>query len=203
MKGGPWQPDIGDWSHRENAAITFQLADGITNRFYKTLLLTYVRVGDNKLFASRPTWRMWSLACRQCSNTKILPSHQIRAVSSSPYGRTHVWKRRPPVLPNPVVPKFPQRIVRSDGSSFTHWTTSPRSTLRLTRDTTNNPIWNTGLWSDDRAVEEEGATTGRLGRFNRKFEELGADVADVSWMENVVESTGGNTGGTPIKKKKI
>ena len=30
----------------ENAAITFQLADGITNRFYKTLLLTYVRVGD-------------------------------------------------------------------------------------------------------------------------------------------------------------
>jgi hypothetical protein len=51
-------------------------------------------------------------------------------------------------------------------------------------------------------VEEEGATTGRLGRFNRKFEELGADVADVSWMENMVESTGGNTGGTPNKKKK-
>lgn len=51
-------------------------------------------------------------------------------------------------------------------------------------------------------MEEEGATTGRLGRFNRKFEELGADVADLSWMENVVESTGSNTGGTSTKKKK-
>ena len=145
---------------------------------------------------------MWCLAHRGCSHTIGLRCHQLRAVSSSPYGRTHVWKRRPPVLPNPVVPKFAQRVIRSDGSSFTHWTTSPRSTLRLTRDTTNNPIWNTGVWSDDRAMEEEGATTGRLGRFNRKFEELGADVADLSWMENVVESTGSNTGGASTKKKK-
>jgi hypothetical protein len=49
-------------------------------------------------------------------------------------------------------------------------------------------------------MEEEGATTGRLGRFNRRFEELGADVADVSWMESVIESGGGNGGKTPAKK---
>lgn len=146
--------------------------------------------------------RMWSLASKPHPKGCIV-ALQYRYVSTSPYGRTHVWKRRPPVLPNPVVPKFPQRVIRSDGTSFIHWTTSPRSTLRLTRDTTNNPIWNTGA-SGDRAMEEEGATTGRLGRFNRRFEELGADVADVSWMENVVEITGDNSTSTraPAKKKK-
>jgi hypothetical protein len=49
-------------------------------------------------------------------------------------------------------------------------------------------------------MEEEGAMTGRLGRFNRRFEELGRDVADVSWMENLIESGEGNSGKTPAKK---
>ncbi|KAF8891042.1 hypothetical protein BD779DRAFT_224090 [Infundibulicybe gibba] len=115
-----------------------------------------------------------------------------RFVSSSPYGRTHVWKRRAPVLPNPVVPKFPQLVIRSDGSSFTHWTTSPRSTIRLTRDTTNNPMWNTGVWTDGRGVEEEGATTGRLGRFNRRFEGIGGVSDNVDWMEGM-EQPGGES----------
>ncbi|KAK1221749.1 hypothetical protein PQX77_015448 [Marasmius sp. AFHP31] len=110
---------------------------------------------------------------------------QIRHVSSSPYGRTHVWKRRAPSLPNPVVPKFPQRVVRADGTSFTHWTTSPRSMIRLTRDTTNNPIWNTHLWADDQAVQDEASTTGRLGRFNRRFEGIGgAGGEQVDWMKD-------------------
>ncbi|KAF8646653.1 hypothetical protein AX16_007151 [Volvariella volvacea WC 439] len=115
---------------------------------------------------------------------------QQRSVSSSPYGRTHVWKRRKPVLPNPVVPKFPQRVIRSDGTSFVQWTTSPRSLIRLTRDTTNNPLWNTGVWTDERAIEEEGATTGRLGRFNRRFETLGGSVGSQSWMDEMVETKG-------------
>ncbi|RDB23902.1 hypothetical protein Hypma_009260 [Hypsizygus marmoreus] len=131
---------------------------------------------------------------------------QTRAVSTSPYGRTHVWKRRPPVLPNPIVPKFPQRVIRSDGTSFTHWTTSPKSIMRLTRDTTNNPVWNTGQWSDDRGVEEEGALTGRLGRFNRRFEELGQDPDSANWMDVLVESGTGSGGmlwnEPPAKKKK-
>ncbi|KAF8881548.1 hypothetical protein CPB85DRAFT_1197927, partial [Mucidula mucida] len=98
---------------------------------------------------------------------------QRRFVSTSPYGRTHVWKRRDPIIPNPVVPKFPQRVILSNGASFTHFTTSPRSLLRLTRDTTNNPIWNTYLWADEGAMEDEANTTGRLGRFNRRFEGVG------------------------------
>ncbi|TDL26919.1 hypothetical protein BD410DRAFT_836020 [Rickenella mellea] len=95
-----------------------------------------------------------------------------RAVSSSPYGRTHVWKRRPPKLPNPVVPMFPQRVYLADGSTFLHWTTSPRSTIRLTKDTTNSAVWNP--WLEAGNTEDlEGQTTGRLGRFRRKFEDLG------------------------------
>jgi hypothetical protein len=145
--------------------------------------------------------KMFSVATkatrRQCTQLPTLNSAavaQTRSKSTSPYGRSHVWKRRPPVLPNPIVPKFPQRVIRSDGTSFTHWTTSPRPSIRLTRDTTNNPVWNTRQWSNDRGVEEEGALTGRLGRFNRRFEELGAEGTS-EWMDQMVESSGG-TGGT-------
>jgi ribosomal protein L31 len=98
-----------------------------------------------------------------------------RAVSSSPYGRTHVWKRRPKKLPNPIVPQFPQRVIRADGSSFTHWTTSPRPLIRLTRDVTNHPLWNVSALTGEGAAEES-EVTGRLGRFNRKF------VEDIDWM---------------------
>lgn len=122
---------------------------------------------------------------------------QTRSVSSSPYGRTHVWKRRPNKLPNPVVPQFPQRVIRSDGSTFTHWTTSPRSVIRLTRDVTNNPMWNvSSLTSED--AEEESSTTGRLGRFNRRFVEVGARGSggqEVDWIgEAEVQAPEGSVG---------
>lgn len=97
-------------------------------------------------------------------------------MSSSPYGRTHVWKRRPKRLPNPIVPQFPQRVIRSDGSSYTHWTTSPRPLIRLTRDVTNHPLWNVAAALRGEGVLEESEVTGRLGRFNRKF------VEEVDWM---------------------
>jgi hypothetical protein len=110
------------------------------------------------------------------SGIRPVLSGYTRSVSSSPYGRTHVWKRRPKRLPNPVVPQFPQRVIRSDGSSFTHWTTSPRSLIRLTRDVTNNPLWNISALMGEGAAEES-EVTGRLGRFNRKFV-----VEEVDWM---------------------
>ena len=125
---------------------------------------------------------------------------QRRQISNSPYGRTHVWKRRAPVLPNPVVPKFPQRVIRSDGTSFTQWTTSPKSLVRLTRDTTNNPMYNFALASD-RSVEEESGTTGRLGRFNRRFEELGAGFEDAQWLEGAVPAV--EVKEPPKKEKKV
>jgi hypothetical protein len=128
---------------------------------------------------------MLPITRQRCQFTKeLIGLSHCRSISNSPYGRAHVWKRRPPVLPNPLVPKFPQKVIRSDGTSFTHWTTSPKSLVRLTRDTTNNPHWNTGNPSD-KSVEEESGASGRLGRFSRKFEELGSDLDDPSWMEEM------------------
>ncbi|EPQ55570.1 hypothetical protein GLOTRDRAFT_115914 [Gloeophyllum trabeum ATCC 11539] len=120
--------------------------------------------------------------CGTCQPAR--PLVQTRLVSSSPYGRTHVWKRRPNKLPNPIVPQFPQKVVRSDGSTFIHWTTSPRSLIRLTRDVTNNPLWNTAMMRAQGA-EEESETTGRLGRFSRRFGG-GAQEGVVDW-ENFSE----------------
>ncbi|TFY65899.1 hypothetical protein EVG20_g5194 [Dentipellis fragilis] len=121
------------------------------------------------------------LASRRITQTltRAPTPSSTRSVSSSPYGRTHVWKRRPAKLPNPIVPQFPQRVIRADGSSFTHWTTSPRSVIRLTRDVTNNPLWNVGALSE--GATEESAVSGRLGRFNRRFEELSGQ-GKVDWM---------------------
>ncbi|KAI0324979.1 hypothetical protein GY45DRAFT_1330956 [Cubamyces sp. BRFM 1775] len=123
---------------------------------------------------------------------------QTRSVSSSPYGRTHVWKRRQKKLPNPMVPVFPQRLVRVDGSTIIHYTTSPRSVIRLTRDTTNNPVWNAARFVG--MDEEEDEVTGRLGRFGRKFGDLGGERADMDWinqasMEDVAPSHSGKKKG--------
>lgn len=112
----------------------------------------------------------------------LAPRSGTRGVSSSPYGRTHVWKRRAKRLPNPVVPQFPQRVIRADGSSFTHWTTSPRSLIRLTRDVTNHPLWNIAALRGE-GVAEESEVSGRLGRFNRKF------VEEVDWMNESMSET--------------
>jgi hypothetical protein len=56
--------------------------------------------------------------------------------------------------------------------------------VRLTRDTTNNPHWNTGN-PGDKLLEEEGGSAGRMGRFSRKFEELGSQLDDSQWMEDM------------------
>ena len=128
-----------------------------------------------------------SLLSYTCRSARALPGSassltQARFISNSPYGRTHVWRRRPHKLPNPVIPHFPQRVVLADGSTFIQWTTSPRSTIKLTRDTTNNPLWNPWLESSN-PEDAEGASTGRLGRFRRKFEELGGTELEMDWVE--------------------
>lgn len=130
--------------------------------------------------------KMNVLLCgRRCTQRPPNPSlflNLARFISNSPYGRTHVWRRRPPKLPNPVVPHFPQRVILADGSTFIQWTTSPRSTIKLTRDTTNNPLWNPWLESSN-PEDAEGASAGRLGRFRRKFEELGGTELEMDWVE--------------------
>lgn len=67
-------------------------------------------------------------------------------------------------------------------------------------------MWNTGVWTDDRAIEDEGATTGRLGRFNRKFEGLGgsdsSSAGGSSWLDTMVGSGAENLSKTEPKKPK-
>ncbi|KAI0665545.1 hypothetical protein C8Q78DRAFT_986266 [Trametes maxima] len=138
-----------------------------------------------------------SSALRNASTTGVL---QTRSVSSSPYGRTHVWKRRQKKLPNPVVPVFPQRLVRVDGSTIIHHTTSPRSLIRLTRDTTNNPLWNAARFVG--MDEEEDEVTGRMGRFSRKFGELGGPRSDMDWMDQASDESVEPTSATPKSKGK-
>jgi len=86
-----------------------------------------------------------------------------RLKSTSPYGRSHL--KRAPSLPQPVVPHFPQTVVLTDGSTYTRWSTSPRGTIRLTRDVNNNPLWSPGQEGLE-GLEDE---TGRMGRFRRRF----------------------------------
>ena len=133
-----------------------------------------------------------------------LPAHaapaHARAVSSSPYGRTHVWKRRPKTLPNPTVPLFPQRLVRVDGSTVVHHTTSPRSVIRLTRDTTNNPVWNAARFVG--MDEEEDEVTGRMGRFSRRFGELGGHKVDMDWMGDASEEAAASEAEAAKEKSK-
>ncbi|KAK2808100.1 hypothetical protein FQN50_005018 [Emmonsiellopsis sp. PD_5] len=61
---------------------------------------------------------------------------------------------------------FTQLITLSDGSTFTHRTTSPVPVYRSTRDTRNAPLWNPSS-EKLRNVEEDEA--GRLAAFRSKF----------------------------------
>lgn len=134
-------------------------------------------------------------SCSRSTSCRMSPQFASRSVSSSPYGRTHVWKRRPPVLPTPIVPQFPQRVTRADGSTFTHITTSPRARIKLTRDTTNNPVWNASALASD--VTDEDEATGRMGRFSRRFGDANVDAMEFDF--EVQESQGS---GQPARKGK-
>lgn len=103
--------------------------------------------------------------------------------SSSPYGKSH--RQRLPALPRPTVALFPQTVVMTDGSTFTQWSTSPRSVIRLTRDVNNNPLYRPGSEGDDQLEDE----AGRLGRFRRRFENAD-DAVDFSSFETAAQPAG-------------
>jgi len=53
------------------------------------------------------------------------------------------------------------------------------------------------MWKSD-STEEESAVTGRLGRFNRRFDGLGGHNSDVDWMTPGEEQS---TGSSSSEKK--
>lgn len=100
----------------------------------------------------------------------------IRAFSTSPCtlkprealynpwkGKAHV--RKPPTIPAPTVRLFPQRIVTTDGSTFTAYTTAPSPAhVVLTRDVNNNPIWAPGT-----EKRQDETVDGQVGKFRKRF----------------------------------
>ncbi|KAK4549059.1 hypothetical protein LTR36_007515 [Oleoguttula mirabilis] len=61
---------------------------------------------------------------------------------------------------------FTQLITLSDGSTFTHRTTSPQPIYRSTKDTKNSALWNP---SSQKLLNIEEDEAGRLKRFRRRF----------------------------------
>jgi hypothetical protein len=95
-------------------------------------------------------------------------------------------------MPNPLPAIYPQLVILSDGSSFTSYTTAPSPAVyRLTRDVTNNPLWNL---NKDGGVgrrgegEEDG---GRLARFKRLYGESSAASSSSESTEKQASPTAG------------
>ena len=57
--------------------------------------------------------------------------------------------------------------------------------------------------ASDRSVEEESGTTGRLGRFNRRFEELGAGFENAQWLEDAGQAVAAKEPPKKEKEKKV
>ncbi|KAI9724875.1 MAG: hypothetical protein M1812_000151 [Candelaria pacifica] len=79
----------------------------------------------------------------------------------------HQQTRHATLLRRPKRPyTFTQLITLSDGSTFTHRTTSPAPIYRCTKDTRNHPLWNP---SSQKFLNVEEDEAGRLRAFRQKF----------------------------------
>ncbi|KAI8816756.1 uncharacterized protein EV422DRAFT_486904, partial [Fimicolochytrium jonesii] len=65
-------------------------------------------------------------------------------------------------------PAFHQTIMHSDGSTFTLRSTSPRSLLKLTKDSRNHALWNPAL----NVLDDQ---TGELAKFEKAFGDFDLD----------------------------
>jgi len=87
----------------------------------------------------------------------------LRLISSS----SHTQVRHASLLRRPHRPyTFTQLLTLSDGSTFTHRTTSPAPIYRSTRDARNTPLWNP---SNAKLANVEEDEAGRLKAFRRRF----------------------------------
>lgn len=125
-----------------------------------------------------------------CSSSALVQQTRSKSTrAQSPYGTSH--RQRLPALPRPTVALFPQLVVMTDGSTYTHYTTSPRSVIRLTRDVNNNPLYRPGSEGEDQLEDE----TGRMGRFKRRFEGTEGEVVDfASFDEGTPEAAKSDKG---------
>ncbi|KAI1933164.1 hypothetical protein LOZ58_004459 [Ophidiomyces ophidiicola] len=98
-----------------------------------------------------------------------IPFRRIGAPSLPSTTTTYICSqcRHATLLRRPKRPyTFTQLITLSDGSTFTHRTTSPQSVYRSLRDTRNAPLWNP---SSDRLLNVEEDEAGKLRAFRSRF----------------------------------
>ncbi|KAL5340805.1 hypothetical protein BJX70DRAFT_360462 [Aspergillus crustosus] len=91
---------------------------------------------------------------------------------------------------------FTQLITLSDGSTFTHRTSSPLPVYRSTKDTRNSLLWNP---SSSRLMNLEDDEAGRLAAFRARFGR-GFDVSSVAPAEG--EGEGGDKDAELAKAEK-
>ncbi|KAJ5322277.1 hypothetical protein N7541_007558 [Penicillium brevicompactum] len=97
------------------------------------------------------------------STTSILPSRLPQSSTTFVCSQCrHATLLRRPKRPY----TFTQLITLSDGSTFTHRTTSPAPVYRSTRDTRNSVLWNP---SSSKLMNVEDDEAGRLAAFRAKF----------------------------------
>ncbi|OCF36040.1 hypothetical protein I317_00562 [Kwoniella heveanensis CBS 569] len=115
--------------------------------------------------SSSSSVRTISTALRSSLQVQMRSKHTHSTPQSLWLSRTHL--NPAPAIPPPMVPTFPMRVILSDGSTFTAYTTAPTpSTKKLTRDVLNNPLWSPA--SERRGLGE--GDEGRVGRFRKRFQ---------------------------------
>ncbi|KAJ5172073.1 hypothetical protein N7492_004666 [Penicillium capsulatum] len=101
------------------------------------------------------------------STTTTLPSSQLQTSTSRATTFICSQCRHATLLRRPKRPyTFTQLITLSDGSVFTHRTTSPAPVYRSTRDTRNSLLWNP---SSSKLMNVEEDEAGRLAAFRGRF----------------------------------
>lgn len=103
------------------------------------------------------------------SSSSSVRSFSISARTPTPRSLNKLKTRPAPPLPHPA-PHFPSTTLLADGSSIFLVTTSPRSVTRLTRDSTNHPLWNPALLEKGKGADGFGEDDARrVERFRRRF----------------------------------
>ncbi|KAF2166271.1 hypothetical protein M409DRAFT_66743 [Zasmidium cellare ATCC 36951] len=116
----------------------------------------------------------------------IRPS--LRPKSAVSPQHIHQQVRHATLLRRPKRPyTFTQLITLSDGSTFTHRTTSPAPIYKSTKDTKNSPLWNP---SSQKLLNVEEDEAGRLKRFRARF----GRGFDVETLEEGEEAREGEEG---------
>ncbi|KAJ5898981.1 hypothetical protein N7495_003725 [Penicillium taxi] len=99
------------------------------------------------------------------STSTILPTSQLSQSKATTFICSQC--RHATLLRRPKRPyTFTQLITLSDGSAFTHRTTSPAPVIRSTRDTRNTLLWNP---SSSKLMNVEDDEAGRLAAFRARF----------------------------------